>query len=72
MLETNDGKTQCGLDRKLVGIRSYWFPLCTRRLFKMRGGQANSNLAPHCMLHKCLQRPAHLAGSWTGVETRPS
>ena len=71
MYEMDDGSAECGLDHKLVGILSSWFPFYSRSLFKMSGGQACSNLAPLSTLHKCLCKPVRLDVSWRGSKTEP-
>lgn len=71
MCEMDDGNTECGLDRRLVGILSSWFPFYSCSLFKMSGGQACSNLALFGTLHKCLCRAMRLAVSWRGTKTGP-
>ncbi len=71
MCEMDDGNTECGLDRKLLGILSSWFPFYSCSLFKMSGGRAYSNLALFYMLHKCLCRPVGLDVSWRGSKTGP-
>lgn len=45
MYETDGGNTECGLDRKLVGILGSWFHFNSCSLFEASGGQACSNLA---------------------------
>lgn len=69
MYEMDDGKTECGLGRKLVGILSSWFPFYSSSLFKMSGGQACSNLALFSTLHKFICWPVFQAVSWRGRKT---
>lgn len=66
MYERDDGNMGCGLDRKLVGILRSWFPFYSRRLFKMSGGQACSDLALLSILHMFVHRLIRSTVSWRG------